>query len=194
MISAIPYDKILVDFPPTANSLIDSKLISILEDVWLDRYRKASSHETNVLQFQDSGFIFLYDQTSSGNSGVEDRLVVGYGFSVHQDEKRDASRIRGLLGGGLEIPGKGTFDKGHVLAHSMGGGTSVNLFPQRPELNQPRSEKGKLYCRMERFAARNPNTFVFSRLWYSDDSWVPSAMEYGVLLPERRFWVEQFKN
>lgn len=194
MISAIPYDKILTDFPQTANSLIDSELISILEDVWLDRYRKASNHETNVLQFQDSGFTFLYDQTSARNSGVEDRLVVGYGFSVHQDEKRDASRIQGLLGGGLEISGKGTFDKGHVLAHSMGGGTSVNLFPQRPELNRGRSEAGKVYRRMERFAAEHPNTFVFSRLWYSDDSWVPSALEYGVLLPERRFWVEQFEN
>jgi hypothetical protein len=194
VIPEVPYERTLADFPQTSDALIDSELISVFEDVWADRYRKASSHETNILQFQDSGFTFLYDQTSAGDSDVEDRLVVGYGFSVHQDEKRDANRIQGLLGGGLEIPGKGTFDKGHVLAHGMGGGTSVNLFPQRTELNRGWSEEGKLYRKMETYAAEHSGTFVFSRLWYSDRSWVPTALEYGILRPDRTFWVEQFSN
>ena len=190
----IPYTAILADFPKTQSSPLSIELISTLEDVWLNRYRKMSSHEPNVLQFQDHEFTFLYDQTSAGDSKVEDRLVVGYGYSMIQPQKRDAHRIQGLLGGRIEIPGKGVFDKGHVLAHSMGGGTDVNLYPQKPELNRGISDAGKIYRSMENYAAQNPGTFVFSRLLYSDASWLPYALEYGVLRPEYAFWVEQFQN
>jgi len=29
---------------------------------------------------------------------------------------------------------------------------------------------------------------------YSDDSWVPSSLEYGVLKPDGELWVEWFEN
>jgi hypothetical protein len=190
----IPYEKILADFPKTHSASLSTELISTLENVWLNRYCKMSPHKPNVLQFQDHGYTFLYDQTSAGDSNVDDRLVVGYGYSMVQPKKRDAHRIQGLLGGKIEIPGKGVFDKGHVLAHSMGGGTDVNLFPQQPELNRGRSDAGKIYRSMEKYAAQHPNTFVFSRLLYSDASWLPFALEYGVLRPEYTFWIEHFSN
>jgi hypothetical protein len=170
------------------------KLISLLEDAWLAAYSDMCDHKKNVMEFQDHGFTFLYDQASMNSAEVDDRLVAAYGLSIETAEKRDASRIQGLLGGGIDIPGKGKFDKGHVLAHSMGGGTDVNLFPQRPELNRGISEEGKKYREMEKYAADHPGTFVFSRLIYSDKSWVPISLEYGLLMPEGRLWAERFTN
>jgi hypothetical protein len=47
---------------------------------------------------------------------------------------------------------------------------------------------------MERYAATHPGTFAFSRLIYADHTWVPAALEYGVLLPDATLWVERFPN
>jgi hypothetical protein len=54
---------------------------------------------------------------------------------------------------------------------------------------------GKVYRSMEKFAADHPGMFVFSRLLYSDNnSWVPCSLEYGVLKPDGKMWVECFEN
>lgn len=174
--------------------LIIEELIRILEEEWISAYFDMCTHAANVLRFSDHGFTFIFDQASSNSNEAEDRLVVGYGLSTVQHKRRDESRMRGFLGGGIEIPGKGKFDKGHVLAHAIGGGLDVNLFPQRPELNRGRSEAGRVYRQMEKYATKNPETFVFSRMIYDDASWVPSSLEYGILLPEGRLWVEWFEN
>lgn len=102
--------------------------------------------------------------------------------------------MRGFLGGVIEIPGKGTFDKGHALAHAMGGGLDENLFPQNPELNRGRSPEGRIYRKMERYVAKHPGTFAFSRLIYDDSSWVPSSLEFGILMQTHELWVEWFQN
>jgi hypothetical protein len=169
-------------------------LVQFVEDEWVATYHDMSPHSPTVLKFQDQGFTFLYDQTSANGSDVEDRLVAAYGWSIANEQKKDESRMKGFLGGGIDIPDKGRFDKGHVLAHSMGGGLDVNLFPQRPELNRGRSVAGRVYRRMEKYAAAHVGTFVFSRLIYSDRSWVPSSLEYGVLMQDNRLWVEWFEN
>lgn len=57
-----------------------------------------------------------------------------------------------------------------------------------------RSEAGRVYRRMERYGSDHPGTFVFSRLIYTDNSWVPSFLEYGVLMPDGKLWVEWFEN
>ena len=192
--SPIPYDRLLADLEPTAGILPSDPLLASLEDAWLAAYCDAASHITQVLSFEDGGFRFLFDHASAAGSDVDDRLVVGYGASQSRSKPRDAARMRGFLAPRLDISGKGVFDKGHVLAHAMGGGLDVNLFPQRPDLNRGRSACGRIYRRMERYVASHPGTFVFSRLWYTDSSWVPASLEYGVLLPAGRFWVEQFLN
>jgi hypothetical protein len=194
LLSPIAYPELIRSAAFAGAGAPSPELLSALEDAWLSAYWAACTHESNVLKFEDAGFLFLFDQTSATGSVTEDRLVAGYGVSSSPNKGRDAGRMRGFLGGRLEIPGKGVFDKGHVLAHGMGGGLDANLFPQRPELNRGRSPAGKIYRRMERYAATHPGTFAFSRLWYSDSSWVPSALEYGILMPEGQFWVEQFAN
>ena len=189
----IPYEKILPD--ATVSGSVDlTTLISLLENEWIARYIKCCEHKPHVLEFTEHEFTYLYDQATVNDKNAEDRLIAGYGVSTVQTEKRDANRIKTLLGSGFAFPDKGIFDKGHVIAHTMGGALAVNLFPQRPELNRGVSKAGKTYRRMEKYAAIHPGTFTFSRLIYSDKSWIPIALEYGLLMPDGRLWVEYFEN
>lgn len=165
-----------------------------LIEEWLTAYDAMCRHTPNVLEFTDHGFNFLFDLASVNDPEVDDRLVAAYGRSSAGSAPRDASRIKGLLGGGIDIRGKGRYDKGHALAHAMGGGLDANLFPQRPDLNRGRSEAGRRYRRMEHYAAEHPGSFVYSRLIYSDASWVPSALEYGVQRADGTLWIECFDN
>jgi len=161
-----------------------------------------SRHKTGILHFEDHGFEYLFDLSSplSKQGGVQrsatpdDRVVVVYGRSQGSKGKRDASRMRGFLGGGLKIDEKGSMDKGHFVGHGLGGGLDVNLFPQKTDVNRYWSESGKVYGKMERYCRDHLDTFFFSRPIYSDETWVPSALEYGILLEADDLWVERFPN
>jgi len=168
------------------------KLIPILEDEWITAYYSMSSHDSIIMSLLVEGFTFLYDQACVGAGDADDRVVAAYGWSTPNEHCRDVQRM-------LEYPlvyaqGKGRFDKGQIFAHSIGGGLDVNLFPMRSELNRGWSKAGKVYRRMERYAASHPGTFVFSRLIYADNTWEPSSLEYGVLMPDGKLWVELFEN
>ncbi|MDX2262269.1 MAG: hypothetical protein SFU84_11290 [Gemmatimonadales bacterium] len=190
----IPYQQLLDAASPPAGAVDIVRFTIALRDAWRTDYGATSAHAPNLLEFEDHGFTFLYDQTSASGEPVEDRLVAGLGHSRAGTGRRPGSRIRGLLGGGLVIPGKGRFDKGHLLAHSAGGGTDVNLFPQNLTLNRGQSPAGRRYREMERYAATHPGTLVFSYLKYNDASWVPVALEYGLLKDGQELWVEEFAN
>jgi hypothetical protein len=47
---------------------------------------------------------------------------------------------------------------------------------------------------MERFVAEHPGTFFFHRPSYDDDTWIPLALEYGVLIDGTAWWIERFEN
>ena len=173
-------------------------LAAELPVLWLDAYAAGCEHEPNVLQVDIDGFEHLFDFTSDPSrpealDAPEDRLVGVFGLSHPPDDHRDASRIRGFVGGRLHTV-NGPADKGHFIAHSAGGGLDINLFPQRPELNRGHSADGRIFRRMERFAAYNPGTFVFARPIYTTQSWTPCELEYGLLMPELAIWVERFTN
>jgi hypothetical protein len=72
------------------------------------------------------------------------------------------------------------YDRGHIIAQSLGGGMDINLCPQKRSFNQRKSAEGNLYRSMETKAERSPNAFVFSRPIYSDKTWVPQQLDYGV--------------
>ncbi len=99
--------------------------------------------------------------------------------------------MKGFLKGGLtDRPG---YDRGHLFAHTMGGGLDINLFPQAARVN-----RGGLWRHMERYCARNPGTFCFIRPIYTDESWRPSRLEYGIFKLEDgrppEFWEHVFEN
>jgi len=85
-------------------------------------------------------------------------------------------------------------DRGHFLGHASGGQLDVNLFPQSRTLNRGWSEQGKIYRRMERFVAANLGTFFYHRPVYDDSTWIPRALEYGVLRADRDWWTAEFDN
>lgn len=195
----LDYSQLYSVDPAQAYAVVAAKLASELPSYWLDEYYDMCAHSPNVLQFEVDGFEHLFDFTSDPNSTpeaaqTEDRLVAVFGYSRPPAAVRDASRMRGFLGGGLTAADGDAVDIGHFIGHSLGGGTDVNLFPQRTELNRGWSDPGKVFRRMERAAAARPGTFVFARPLYADTTWHPTALEYGLLTAELRLWVERFAN
>ena len=89
--------------------------------------------EARILQFMSSGFEYLFDLTSelvsqgilSEEEAPEDRVVAVFGRSQPATGKRDASRIRGFLGGPLIDRNQIRSDKGHFIGHSLGGDISA---------------------------------------------------------------------
>lgn len=194
---AIDYVGLLGNAGPEDMSELLKFLGEELPNRWIDAYHEMTQHEAYILDVPDRGFNFLFDLTlakydKNDPARPDDRVVAAYGLSRRAESERDASRIRGF--GAIGGTARGPMDKGHFMAHSMGGSLDINIFPQRSEVNRGRSARGRIYRSMERYAATHPGTFVFSRPIYGDDSWVPHALEYGILLPEPRFWIERFPN
>jgi hypothetical protein len=102
------------------------------------------------------------------------------------------ARLAGFLPNPLSWS-RAELDRGHFVAHTAGGGLDLNLFPQVSALNRGRSREGRLWRRMEDYAARHPGTPLFVRPVYGDSSWRPMAVELGLLVDER-LWYERFSN
>lgn len=193
-----------IDYAEAVGTATPDELAALIEFLldelpyrWIDAYREMSKHEPNVLEVPDRGFTFLFDlacevHPADDPTSPHDRVVAAYGISKAPEAKRDASRMRGF--GAKGTLSRRGLDKGHLMAHSMGGSLDINLIPQRAEVNRGRSPEGRRFREMERYAAAHPGTFVFCRPIYGDETWVPHALEYGVLLPEARLWVERFPN
>ncbi len=73
------------------------------------------------------------------------------------------------------------YDRGHFMAQSIGGDLDINIFPQKRSFNQRGSAQGNEYRGMGTLAKRNPNSFCFSRPFYSVGTWVPYSIDYGVI-------------
>lgn len=156
-----------------------------LDPLWCGEYKRLF-HPSNISEITLGNFVFLFDFTSGlvGETihGVQvDRVVATYGRSTLPAKSRDDSRMKRYIGPSSKIFGPG-YDKGHFIAHSMGGDIhdSINWFPQEKRLNRGWSEQGRAYREIEKFCARNPGTFVFSRPVYDDLSSCPSALDVGV--------------
>lgn len=136
--------------------------------------------------------VYLFDHTF-------ERVTLAYALSVHQLMKRDASRMKEFPDVNVSVGRtlrrrRFSADKGHFLGHASGGILDINLFPQRRELNRGWSAEGKLFRSMERHVANNTGTFFYHRPEYDDDTWIPSTLEYGVLVDDERWWIGRFHN
>lgn len=202
--SRIDYDAILREFLDHKPEGVASFLKEELSYAWLDAYLRSMPRPTNIVQFHSDTFVYIYDDYASLETtgeapyrkDMEARLVAVYGHSAPRKRKRDDGRLKGWVG-----PTEGTFgdcwDKGHFIAHSIGGSVDqaeVNVFVQRRDLNRGRSPAGKRYVQMEKYCKIRPQTFCFSRPLYFDQSARPSLLEFGILLNGPRFWVECFDN
>jgi len=103
-------------------------------------------------------FEYIYDDVvsleSKGlipfDSTQEPRLVAVYGRSNPKKTFRADYRLKGWVGPNEKMFGK-KWDKGHFIAHSIGGavdGIEMNVFLQRKNLNRGWSNEGKLFRAM----------------------------------------------
>jgi hypothetical protein len=167
-------------------------------------FRLMTPGPTEVLRFRRGTFEYMYDDyvpeetstTVPNDLGKEARLAAAFGISQPSESARDDYRLRGWVGATEKIFGK-EWDKGHFIAHSIGGavdGSEANVFVQRRDLNRGWSQEGIRYCEMERYCRLNPGTFCFSCPLYVDQTAKPAFIEFGVLKTDRELWVECFDN
>jgi hypothetical protein len=179
-------------------------LLEKLPCFWKEAYVTMTPWTSDLHVVRHGTFQYIFDDyaTLEATGRVpysplfEARLVAALGLSKPQMCKRDDYRLKGWVGPTETWWGR-KWDKGHFIAHSIGGAVDqceLNVFIQRRSLNRGWSPAGKRYRVMEEYCFENPHTFCFSRPLYTDGSARPSMLEFGVLRDEGKLWVEIFDN
>lgn len=155
------------------------------------KYREAHL-DAQLNEIHLGAAVFVFDH-------LHERVLIAYGISEPQLTARDKHRMRGFPDVNKSVQavlGAKAFlaDRGHFLGHASGGALDINLFPQRRELNRGWSPEGRRFREMERHVANAPGTFFYHRPAYDDATWIPKALEYGVLRNDVEWWVETFQN
>ena len=150
----------------------DAFVREVLVERWLAAYRASTPWTTDVLEIGRRELVFLFDAapTRKRVEGVDagDRVIAVWGRSSQAERRRDRKRRAGFLP--------------HPSAWSRVQATS---------LNRGRSAGGRVWRRMEDYAARHPGTPLFVRPLYVGPSWGPAALDYGLLAGET-LWSERF--
>jgi hypothetical protein len=200
----LDYEEVLARVPEGSYETAIAFLCEELRILWQRAYRSFSQRPTELVSITRGAFEFLFDDYTSLEARgevpydplEEGRVVAVYGCSVPGRRCRDDYRLRGWVGATERIFGQG-WDKGHFIAHSIGGsvmGSELNVFVQRRAMNRGWSAEGKRFRAMEKHCASNPGTFCFARPIYADGTAQPAFLEFGVLRRPRELWVETFDN
>jgi len=168
---------------------------------WQRVYATTVSHAPHFTLVEYGTFDYICDSYSSTeglgevafDQRVRDRVVGVLGISLPMRGRRRGSMPKGWVEHPEEIDSSGR-DKGHFVAHAIGGGLDMNVFSQARDLNRGISEQGKVYRLMERYCYENAGTFCFSRPVYDDSTSVPRWLEFGLLRDDGSLWVEVFQN
>jgi hypothetical protein len=141
----------------------------------------AAFARSELVEFDDRGSTYLFDTADDPAAGRTPRVVAAWGLSSTATGRRQGSRQAGFpLSAALIAQG---YERGHLLAHAIGGGLDENLFAQASHVNQGRSPAGRAYRALERLAPRHPGSLVFHRLIYGDGTDVPDLNQLTVGLP-----------
>ncbi len=184
---------------------LGAHLEKALPSAWVKAYKRLSGPLHNIHRIHVGGFEFLFDLTDDlvqkglavAGSIAPDRLVAVHGHSNQSIAGRDRSRIQGFPRGAVLYTGaslRGRYDRGHFMAHSIGGGLDINLFPQLASINRGTSARGRIYRQMERYCESHPGTYCFSRPIYTTRTDHPFQIEYGILKEGQFLEVETFPN
>jgi hypothetical protein len=172
-----------------------------LPTLWQRAYTAAASHTPNIVHAEYGTFDYICDSYSemealgevAFDQRVRDRVVGVLGISLPMRGRRRGSLPKGWVEHPEEVDSSGR-DKGHFIAHAIGGGLDMNVFSQARDLNRGLSEQGKVYRLMERYCYDNAGTFSFSRPVYDDATSIPRWVEFGLLRDDGSLWVEVFEN
>jgi hypothetical protein len=162
----------------------------ILLDAAGAHYERICPH-SSLVQFTQSGAMYLFDLASAAGAEQEDRTVAAWTVTPATVSSRDVSYQRGypLAANPDSLP----VDRGHLIPHLSGGEFGPNIFRQDRALNRGWSPEGKRFRALEREAAANPGTFYFGHLLYLDDTAFPAAIEIAILR-EDTLHADRFQN
>lgn len=201
---AVDYATLLQPADVAAIATQATDFFECLTSAWRDVYEELTPRPPNLCLIRLGTFLYLYDDYETleqlgkvpVNRAFESRLVGVLGYSKPQKAERDDSRLKGWVGPTEKMFGR-EWDKGHFMAHSIGGAVNqweINVFVQKRRLNRGWSAAGKQYRLMERYCFDHPGTLCFSRPLYGDGSATPVMLEFGLLKADGRWWVECFEN
>jgi hypothetical protein len=175
---------------------------------WLERELELSLTKAYEDKFEDADarhfndtkrrlYMIFFDCTQDWSDDVYGRaarVVFVCGRSAPGMAARDHKRMQQFLGAFKNQPEYVGYDKGHFIAHSNDGQIDQNLYPQLKELNRGLSPQGKLFRSMERYLQKNEGVFYFVRPIYSDLTWIPDKIDFGIFTKERGLILNRFDN
>jgi hypothetical protein len=148
-----------------------------LLDLWYEDYAQTYPKSELVLvrlEAEGSSFTYLFDINRQ-------RVIGSVGLPSFVSHKRDASRMAGH-----PLANSKLYDRGHLLAHSLGGGADINLVPQLSKVNRVDFQKIERIAR--RLASENVRCVYFVRPIYpiesvsaDEASQLPSWIEQGLV-------------
>ena len=151
-----------------------SELPDKLVPLWCDEYYFSNPRaDLVVVDLSDAGttFSYLFDVQS-------ERTIAAFGVPMYSKHRRDAARMAGYpLSAGSE------FHRGHLMAHSIGGGTDINLVPQLGKLNI--GQFRVLEKLVRKLAEENVRSLYFVRPIYLSSSQTPTYIEQAVIRSAR---------
>jgi len=180
MVNAATYRNLIATYRGK-NILAD--LPASLVSLWCDAYAGANPKADLVsvdLREAGSALTYLFDIHL-------ERTVVAYGVPVFATHARDAGRMAGHPNSAGP-----NYHRGHLIAHSIGGGTDINLVPQLGKLNI--GQFRVLERRVRELARQGTNCLYFVRPLYTNQSQMPAQFEQGVIQPPRSLMYDLHQN
>jgi len=154
-------------------------VVEYLISKWLDDYYElVGEAHTQVVETSNTGFSYLFDIG-------QERLIAAWGISKGKNNKlRDKSRMRGYpLSAGKK------YHRGHAIPHSLGGGTDINIVPQRGSVNI-----GSFRV-LENRAVNTPGALYFTYWEYQElSTQTPTRVQQGILCPGKMADIRWHKN
>ena len=158
---------------------IQRNLVPLWCDDYYSHHRSAELLQVDVAEPATS-FHYLFDITLERN-------IVAFGVPAFSQHKRDSSRMAGH-----PLSAGANFHRGHLMAHSIGGGTDINLVPQLGKLNI--GEFRVLERKVRDLAKQNLQCFYFVRTIYDGDSQTPRLFEQCIVFPNKTIAYSLHKN
>ena len=154
-----------------------------LVPLWCDDYYFMNPKAELVqVDIDNSGtsFTYLFDIDLQRN-------IVAFGMPIFSKHQRDASRMAGH-----PLSEGSRFHRGHLMAHSIGGGTDINLVPQLGKLNIGAFRV--LERKARKLAEQNLRCLYFVRSIYATASQMPRMFEQCIIHPSGTMDYETHSN
>ena len=149
---------------------IVSDISSQLVPLWCDDYYRSHPRANLVevtLNDSPACYSYLFDIELQRN-------IVAWGIPTFASHQRDAARMAGH-----PHSAGPDYHRGHLMAHSIGGGTDINLVPQLGRLNIGQFRRIERMVRQ--LGKENVRCFYFVRTIYTDNSQMPALFEQCVI-------------